>query len=88
MPYFFPFPQSCLLEKWLTAVVLLTLPRGEGRVDVETFNAALSLQYFQLFGWAVVVKNSTLADVGQGREGSKCDTMSCWDLWTTLRAAC
>lgn len=71
MPYLYPFPQSCLLEKWLAAIVLLTLPHGDGRVEVETFNAALSLQYFQLFGWAVVVKNRTLADVGQGREGSK-----------------
>lgn len=51
--------------------MLLTLPHADGRVEAGTFNAALSLQYFQLFGWAVVVKNRTLADVGQGREGGK-----------------
>lgn len=53
------------------AIVLLGLPQGDTSAEVGTFSAVLSLQCFQLCVWAGVVKSDALADVGQGREGSK-----------------
>lgn len=57
--------------------MLLALPQGDSSVEVGTYSAVLSLQCFQAFGWAVVVKSETSADVGQGREGSKRGTEHC-----------
>lgn len=51
--------------------MLLASPHGDTSMEVGTFTTVLSLQCFQVFDWAAVVKSEAMADAGQGREDSK-----------------